>query len=147
MKRKRERIDTMIDFYVWESRKHARLERTMSIEALWAVTFTGVNGVHVDQSAGVIILETNRLFGGDSWQFYTGTYNREETGRYGVRIETGVHNPGGQSIFGGPARAMVLVGEFRVASDQQTATAHLTVEHEPHMKLTATLKHVAPLPS
>ena len=119
----------------------------MNIEALWAVQFTGANGVRMAKSGGVIVTETDRIFGGDTWMWYTGSYHREGEGRFAVRIQTGVHNQtGGESIFGGPLRAMVLLGEFQVAKDMQTATANLTVEGQPAMKLTATLTRRAELP-
>jgi hypothetical protein len=119
----------------------------MSIEALWAVQFTGVNGVRMASSGGVIVIETNRIFGGDSWQWYTGNYTREPSGRLTCRIQTGVYNTqGGQSIFGGPLRPQVLLGDIQVGADQKTMAATLTVEGNPQMKLTATLTRVAELP-
>jgi len=52
----------------------------MSIEALWAVQFTafnmGTTQTRVAKSGGVIVIETGRVFGGDTWQWYTGTYDR-----------------------------------------------------------------------
>jgi hypothetical protein len=123
----------------------------MSIEALWAVQFTGYNTgggiVRAAKSGGVIVLETGRIFGGDSWQWYTGKYDRNSNGTYTVTIQTGVHfREGGQSIFGGPLQAQKLVGEVQVSADQRTATALLTVEGMPNMTLSATLTWVAPLP-
>jgi hypothetical protein len=119
----------------------------MSIEALWAVQFTGANGARLAKSGGVIVLETGRIFGGDTWQWYTGNYERNSNGTYKVSIQTGVHNrEGGQSIFGGPLQAQKLVGEVQLSVDQQTMSANLTVEGAPQMRLTATLKWVAPLP-
>jgi hypothetical protein len=119
----------------------------MNIEALWAVQFTGANAARIAKSGGVIVTETDRIFGGDTWMWYTGTYHREDAGRFAVRIQTGVHNQtGGESIFGGPLRPMVLVGEFQLAKDMQTATANLTVEGQAGMRLTATLTRRAELP-
>jgi hypothetical protein len=120
----------------------------MSIEALWAVKFTGVQGVRLAKSGGIIVIESNRIFGGDTWQWYTGTYDRDtKTGRLTCRIKTGVHfTDGGQSIFGGPLQAQILVGEIQVSDDLRTMTANLTVEGSPQMKLSATLTRVAELP-
>jgi hypothetical protein len=61
----------------------------MSIEALWAVQFTGYNAgggqVRAAKSGGVIVVESSRIFGGDSWQWYTGRYDRDiKTGRLTV---------------------------------------------------------------
>jgi hypothetical protein len=120
----------------------------MSIEALWAVEYTGVNGVRVAKSGGVIVIETGRIFGGDSWMWYTGNYSSEGKGRLTVRLNTGVHSTaGGQSIFGGPLQPITLIGDVQIAEDQRSATANLTVEGNPQMKLAATFKRVAELPN
>jgi hypothetical protein len=124
----------------------------MSIEALWALQFTGFNigagQIRAAKSGGVIVIESSRIFGGDSWQWYTGSYARDvKTGRLTVRIQTGVHSTdGGESIFGGPPQAQVLVGEIQVSHDQQTATAQLAVEGSPQMTIYANLTRVAELP-
>lgn len=120
----------------------------MTIEALWAVQFVGIHGVRQAKSGGVIVIESNRIFGGDSWQWYTGTYDRDiKTGRLAVRMTTGVHyTDGGLSIFGGPLRSLKLVGEVEVSDDQRTATAQLSVEGSPNMTMHATLTRVAELP-
>ena len=39
----------------------------MSIEVLWAVQFTGADGVRLANSADVAVLETGRIFGCDTW--------------------------------------------------------------------------------
>jgi hypothetical protein len=44
----------------------------MNIEALWAVQFTGANAARIAKSGGVIVTETDRIFGGDTWMWYTG---------------------------------------------------------------------------
>jgi len=42
------------------------------LEALWSVEFVapGQNNIN----AGVVIFESSKLFGGDSWYYYTGSY-------------------------------------------------------------------------
>jgi hypothetical protein len=142
--RQRRRIDTMIDAHVWLRRR----EQSMSIEALWAVEFVGANGARVAKSGGVIVIETDQILGGDSWQWYVGTYTQQGKGRLTVRLQTGVHySVGGQSIFGGPLRPMVLIGDVDVSVDHKSATANLTVEGSPGMRLVAALKRVAELPN
>ena len=119
----------------------------MNIEALWAVQFTAANGVRMAKSGGVIVIESGRIFGGDTWMWYTGRYERDvKTGKLTCSLETGVHfNEGGQSIFGGPLQGRRYVGEIVVAEDQRTARADLVVEGTT-MKLAVTLTWVAPLP-
>ena len=45
------------------------------IEALWTALFT-VDGKKVN--AGVVVFETNCVFSGDSWYFYTGSYQAKD---------------------------------------------------------------------
>jgi hypothetical protein len=121
----------------------------MSIEALWAVQFVGISNQGRSTSGGVVVLETGRIFGGDTWQYYTGKYSREDDGRYSVELHTGVHfQAGGESIFGGPLRAMKLVGTFDVSKQnpQKTIMATLTVDGYPEMIMSAVLTRVAELP-
>lgn len=120
----------------------------MSIEALWAVKFAGVyGGMAVARSAGIVILESGRIFGGDSWTYYTGNYERNPNGTYKVSIQTGVYNrEGGQDIFGAALQPRKFEGEVQLSADQRSMSANLTVEGAPQMKVTATLTWVAPLP-
>lgn len=46
----------------------------MSVEALYAVRFGHAGAPNFGTNGGVVVLETGRLFGGDSWFAYTGTY-------------------------------------------------------------------------
>ena len=119
----------------------------MSIEALWAVQFTGVNGLRLAKSGGVLVVETGRVFGGDTWQWYVGTYQRIGDRQYSIQLETGTHNTvGGESIFGGPLRAQKYTGSIQVAEDQQSMSASLVVVGQPTMALTVSLTRVAELP-
>jgi hypothetical protein len=52
----------------------------MSVEALWAVQFTGANRHRIAKSGGVLVVETGRVFGGDIWQWYVGTYQTRVRG-------------------------------------------------------------------
>ena len=49
------------------------------LEALWSVRLRslvpGATGYSQYEAAGVVVLETDRLFGGDSSYYYTGTYS------------------------------------------------------------------------
>ena len=47
----------------------------MSVEALYAVRFGHAGSPDLPLNGGVVVLETERLFGGDSWYAYTGTYS------------------------------------------------------------------------
>jgi hypothetical protein len=121
---------------------------SMSIEALWSIDFTGVNDDSIAKSGGVVVFETGRVFGGDTWQLYTGGYSRADDGRLKIEIATDVHHmDGGQSIFGGPLRAMQLSGFAQVMADQNAMFVTLEVVGQSKMWLAATLKRVAELPN
>jgi hypothetical protein len=118
----------------------------MSVEALWAVEFTGAAGLRIAKSGGVLVLETGRLFGGDTWMWYTGSYKRQDGGTYEIFLQSGVHNrAGGQSIFGEPLQPRRYVGVANVLDDKHLS-ARMTVEGSPQLVLTATLTRVAELP-
>lgn len=68
--------------------------------------------------AGVIVLETQRFFGGDSMYYYVGDYtlNRSEiTGSGKVVLHTAV--PGVPTIFGDPAAEFEVALKGTVAGD------------------------------
>jgi hypothetical protein len=48
------------------------LNEAQDLEALWSAVFFAPGQANIN--AGVVIFESNRLFGGDSWYYYTGTY-------------------------------------------------------------------------
>lgn len=48
----------------------------MALEALWAVAFQADAGPY---GAGVVVFESNRIFGGDSCYYYVGTYELNTT--------------------------------------------------------------------
>jgi hypothetical protein len=48
------------------------MDEFQDLEALWSVVFLTPNSTRLN--AGVVVFETNRIFGGDSWYYYTGTY-------------------------------------------------------------------------
>ena len=119
----------------------------MSIEALWSVRFVGVNGASVsEQSGGVLVLETGRLFGGDTWAFYTGNYS-VENGQVSFRVDVGVHyTDGGESILGGPLVPYSLEGTATVDAAHKRMSATLVVIGQPQMRIAAILDRVAELP-
>ena len=121
----------------------------MNIEALWAIQFSGANFSRAITSGGVIVVDDGRIFGGDTWQWYTGTYDRDQkTGQLTFRIKTGVHYAdGGQSVFGGSLEPLKLVGNVEISADLRTMYAKLTVEGDPRMRIDAILARAAELPS
>jgi len=118
----------------------------MSIEALWAVRFVGVNGTSIsEQSGGVLVLESGRLFGGDSFAYYTGNYSLA-SGQVTFHVDVGVHFAGGQSILGGPLVPYSLNGTATVDAAHTTMKANLVAVGQSQMRIVAILNRVAELP-
>ena len=55
------------------------------LEALWSVVFLTPNSQRIN--AGVVVFESERIFGGDSWFYYTGTYKGEK-GKLVARVKS-----------------------------------------------------------
>jgi len=77
------------------------------MEALYVVEFGDVVGFGY-RNGGVAVLETNRIYGGDSGYYYLGTFTIR-----GDRIEANVkvvkHNPNWNNVFGDGAASFGLV--------------------------------------
>jgi hypothetical protein len=61
------------------------MDEFQDLEALWSVIFLTPESTRLN--AGVIVLETNKLFGGDSWYYYTGKY-QTKNGKLTARIKS-----------------------------------------------------------
>ena len=76
------------------------------LESLYVVEFGDVAG-RAYRNGGVAVLETNRVFGGDSGYYYVGTYSVS-----GKNITAAVkivkHNPGWQDAFGTTAQSFAV---------------------------------------
>jgi hypothetical protein len=82
---------------------------------LWSVIFlSGQNSVN----AGVVIFETNRLFGGDSWYYYVGTY-KGENGKLAAQFKS-THYAG---VLGSPSMGQRPQGTFHF---KETGRGHDT---------------------
>jgi hypothetical protein len=119
----------------------------MSVEALWSITFGSVSGKEIETvSGGIVVLETERIFGGDTWTYFTGRYEVKGDS-IKIDVQTGVHfTAGGQSIFGGPLTPYRFAGQGRINSDQSQIYVELTVAGSPNKTLAAVLRRVAELP-
>lgn len=69
----------------------------MSIEGLWAVEFGHAGAAFQAINAGIVVLETGRAFGGDTWFAYTGDYQNAGNGISGS-LKVNRHHHDGQSI-------------------------------------------------
>lgn len=120
-----------------------------SYEALWAVYFGDVSDPsRLDPghtNAGVAVLETQRIFGGDSQYFYLGSYEVEKD-RITAAVTITHFNGEGWSAFGGPLKgSMKLRLEGRRQGNE--VRGHMWPEHHPGVKLPAMLQRLADLPS
>jgi hypothetical protein len=66
------------------------------LEALWSVQFITSDAT---VGGGVVVFETQRVFGGDSSFFYLGDYTLDRH-QIEVRVKVRRHTPGPQSVFG-----------------------------------------------
>jgi len=69
------------------------------LEAVWTVRFQSQH----DYGAGVVILDTQKVYGGDDQYLYVGTYTYDQkTDRMSARVLVRRHNyvPGRGSVFG-----------------------------------------------
>jgi hypothetical protein len=119
----------------------------MSVEALWAIRFGTFAGRQlVRKSGGVVVLETGRIFGGDTWTHVTGTYELAGN-NVNIDIRTGVHfTEGGESIFGGPLRPLHFSGAGTVNANHTEITVTLVEDGHKDLPLRAILTRAAELP-
>jgi hypothetical protein len=79
-------------------------------EGLYIATF-GLPGIPGFFSRGIVVLETNRFYGGDSFYYYTGRYEVKD-GKFAAEGNVVMHTPGIMTIFGSgaPAQDIVISG-------------------------------------
>ena len=75
-------------------------------EALYVVEFGDVSGPGY-RNGGVAVLETNRVFGGDSGYYYLGTYTIKD-GVLAATVGVTKHNPAWANVFGDYAGTFTL---------------------------------------
>ena len=71
--------------------------QNQDLEALWSIVFFSPG--NLGGNAAVVALETGRIFGGDSWYYYTGTYETK-TGKLTARVKT--------THYAGPASSALM---------------------------------------
>lgn len=120
-----------------------------SYEALWAVYFGDVSGPSgLDPgrtNAGVAVLETQRIFGGDSQYYYVGNYAVEKD-RITATVTITHFNGEGWSAFGRPLRGSLKVC-LEGRREANVVRGHMWPEANPGMRLPTMLRRLADLPS
>jgi hypothetical protein len=131
-----------------ESLQHGR-EVRMSLEGMWAAYFGDVGGGQVN--SGIAVLETGRVFGGDSYIAYLGNYEIHGNA-VTAAFRTWAYNPTivVTTAFGevGPAPTDVrLEGEFDTNAGQMgEITGQVWRTANPAVKLQARLVKIENLP-
>ncbi len=109
------------------------------LEALWSVEFiSNVQG----SGAGVAVLETGRVLGGDNQYTYVGSY-KVENGVTFADIRVALHNEPDNSIFG-PLKEFTLRLSGQARRDQ--FDLHGEVVENPALKIGIRLTRRAELP-
>jgi hypothetical protein len=117
------------------------------LEALWSLLFAAGNTPSV--SAGVVVLETGRIFGGDSWYYYTGSYEGR-SGKLAARVTiTHYAGPIGSPLLGNRLQGSVELTETERGTDgdgHRTISLNGRLVENPSQILVARLTWRAALP-
>lgn len=118
----------------------------MSIDGHWIVRFASVAGDKVqNESGGVATLGGGRIFGGDTWSYYSGSYQLTEH-QLSLTINVSIHfTVGGQSILGGPLVPHTLAGRGHVKEDGRRIDALVHVAGDDTQAIAAILTKVVDL--
>lgn len=112
----------------------------MGIEGMWAVYF---QSNMEDYGGGVVIFETNRLFGGDSSYYYTGSYNAEAAKKFRIAVTVKHFHGEPRSIFG-PIDEMDL--DLVALMTEDGIVAEGSVRGDPTRQVRCNLRWLADLP-
>ncbi len=107
------------------------------IEALWSLKFGSIDA----HGAGVTVFETERVFGGDSWFFWTGRFKIKDA-VVTARVHVERHTQGGSSILPFDSYDMDITGKMEGDTMQAVGTV---VDHPEH-KAALIFAKLAPLP-
>jgi len=113
----------------------------MSVEACWTVRFGDPRSPSVEMNGGIVVLESGRIFGGDSGFAYLGTYSVTDAVVEGS-FEAIQHDAQVGSIYGdGVAR---FRANFTVSGDERMKSGEIKRDGYPSARLV--LKRFAELP-
>jgi hypothetical protein len=118
----------------------------MGVEGLWWFQTTSLQNPTAFEWGGVVVLETNRILGGDSVYSYIGNYEvHGEEFRAQVRVKTWNHDVQAENVFGmsGPLDYEV---EVRGVRQENIIVGHLNPVAAPDVKLPARMVFIENLP-
>lgn len=118
----------------------------MSIDGLWMVRFTMLDGARFDYGGGVVVFDAGRVFGGDSGAFYVGHYKRKGD-QLDVKIRVGFHDPAIPSVFGAGFSEYTMLGRGQVSPNDDLIELAAAPDIAPERSLVAKLFRLADLPS
>ena len=118
----------------------------MSLESLWTVEFTSVeNGEARNFGAGVVVFETNRIFGGDTQFYYLGKYQTDH-GNLECQVSVKNYTDESFSIFGELTEFNIVVNG-KVEFPKMVLTGHLVEDPSKQIVLVCLKREELPNPS
>jgi len=113
----------------------------------WTVRFAAVAGEKMQrESGGVVTLHAGLVVGGDTWAYYSGTYQLADR-LIALRLSVSIHfTAGGESILGGPLVPYTLVGTAQLSADGRQLNASVHVEGNEGAVIVAILTKVVDFP-
>jgi len=106
-------------------------------EGVYLVSFGDVNAPGQFINGGVVMLDTLKVYGGDSGYYYTGSYSvKEDKISADVRIEK--HNPGWHDAFGTGLESFKITLDVKRVDeplDHLSFAGHMTLTTPPNTKL------------
>lgn len=118
------------------------------IEGLWIVKFLTPNDPSMDLNGGVVVVESGKIFGGDSGYFYIGSMEPSGSGNWNSELTITRHDPGIESVFG-DVDQFKLFGSIRLEGEDDCGRPRLMANLAPKdspLQMTAELIRVADLP-
>ncbi|HOI83891.1 MAG TPA: hypothetical protein PKW30_06245 [Campylobacterales bacterium] len=114
----------------------------MSIEKFWLLEFGSNLSIF---GKGVAVLETGKIFAGDSGYYYTGDYETNN-GTINAKIKVVKHNPLFISIFGDVNEFSIIFENQNISSGLNGATIKGHVEGQRDLQVYAKFTKIAELP-
>lgn len=112
----------------------------MGIEAFWQVLFQASDTGNA--GAGVIVFETERVFGGDSSYYYTGHYNLE--GDHVTAQVDVIHHAGAKNNIFGPVDRISFDFDLRLRGNELAGFGQMIGQRG--RKVAVVFKRLANLP-
>ena len=118
-----------------------------SVEGMWKFQSAHAGEPEVLRWGGIVVLETGRIFGGDSVMAYVGTYDVDrEVIRARVRSWTWNFDIGDVENVFGMEGAIDYFALLEGKRDGNVITGHIAPENHPDFRLPCRMEKIADLP-